>query len=98
MSYRPSLEPCPFCGGPGQIKDIPKPYRHGWIGCPECGILKNWTYSPKEAARIWNTRTVLTADLFDKEEIFPDCTVQILTNSATGETSVGWWPNGEAAL
>ena len=62
-------------------------------GRPECGILKNWTYSPKEAARIWNTRTVLTADLYDKEEVFPDCTVQLLINSQTGETSVGWWPN-----
>lgn len=28
---------------------------------------------------------------FDKEEVFRDCTVQVLTNTATGETSVGWW-------
>ena len=33
------------------------------------------------------------ANIFDKEEIFPDCTVQVLTNTATGGVSVAWWPN-----
>ena len=31
--------------------------------------------------------------LFDKEETYPNCTVQILTNTITGEQSVGWWRN-----
>lgn len=30
---------------------------------------------------------------FDQEEIIENCTVQILTNSKTGEVSVGWWRN-----
>lgn len=34
-------------------------------------------------------------NLFDKEEIIENCTVQILTNTVTGEVSVGWW-KGEA--
>lgn len=50
------LEPCPFCGGPGKGKDIPTPFRHGWVGCPECGIYKNWTNSPADAVRKWNMR------------------------------------------
>lgn len=50
------LKACPFCGGPGKGKDIPTPFRHGWVGCPECGIYKNWTTTPREAVRIWNTR------------------------------------------
>lgn len=29
--------------------------------------------------------------LFDKEEIIENCTVQILTNTVTGEQSIGWW-------
>ena len=33
------------------------------------------------------------AGLFDREEIYPDCTVQVLSNSLTGETSIGWWKN-----
>ena len=31
--------------------------------------------------------------VFDQEEIYPNCTVQVLTNSVTGEVSVGWWRN-----
>ena len=32
-------------------------------------------------------------DYFDEEELYPDCTVQILKNRKTGEISVGWWKN-----
>lgn len=32
-------------------------------------------------------------NVFDQEEIYYDCTVQILSNSTTGEQSVGWWKN-----
>ena len=31
------------------------------------------------------------AGIFDTEEIHHGCTVQIWSNSRTGETSVGWW-------
>lgn len=31
---------------------------------------------------------------FDQEEIHENCTVQILTNSVTGEVSIGWWHGG----
>lgn len=30
---------------------------------------------------------------FDSVETYSDCTVQILSNSSTGECSVGWWKN-----
>ena len=32
-------------------------------------------------------------DYFEEEELYPDCTVQILKNRKTGEISVGWWKN-----
>lgn len=32
-------------------------------------------------------------DVYDQEETIPNCTVQILTNTKTGATSVGWWRN-----
>ena len=35
----------------------------------------------------------INLDLYDQEETYPNCTVQVLTNTVTGETSVGWWPN-----
>lgn len=36
--------------------------------------------------------------VFDKEEVYHNCTVQILTNSVTGEVSVGWWRNDKPPL
>ena len=32
-------------------------------------------------------------NIYDEEEIYPDCTVQVLKNSVTGKISVGWWKN-----
>lgn len=30
---------------------------------------------------------------YDTVEEYPNCTVQVLTDSKTGECSVGWWKN-----
>lgn len=37
--------------------------------------------------------TIVSCNLYDKETIYTDCTVQVLENSVTGEVSVGWWEN-----
>lgn len=37
-----------------------------------------------------------SVSIYDEEEIHPNCTVQILRNSITGETSIGWWENEES--
>lgn len=34
-------------------------------------------------------------NIFDKEETIPNCTVQVLRNTQTGEESVGWWRNDD---
>lgn len=39
----------------------------------------------------------METNLFDQEEIHHNCTVQILTNSKTGETSIGWWEEDDHA-
>lgn len=39
----------------------------------------------------WKTPT--ETNIYDEEEIHENCTVQILRNSQTGETSIGWWEN-----
>lgn len=46
----------------------------------------------QELRRKLEELSVSTA-LYDEEEIYPNCTVQVLRNSVTGEVSVGWWPN-----
>lgn len=35
---------------------------------------------------------------FDEAETYPDCTVQVLRCSDTGEVSVGWWRNDSPPL
>ena len=37
--------------------------------------------------------TIVQSNIYDKEETYYDCTVQVLKNSITGETSVGWFRN-----
>lgn len=39
--------------------------------------------------------TLDSVSIFDEEEIYTNCTVQILRNSVTGDVSVGWWKNEE---
>ena len=34
--------------------------------------------------------------IYDKEELVNNCVVQVLTNTVTGDVSVGWWPAWEA--
>ena len=94
------LKPCPFCGGRAFIDRYERPKQEWRIRCFNCPV-KFGRYaglSEEEVTKAWNRRTAETVkgetNIYDKEEIFPDCTVQVLTNTATGETSVGWWKNG----
>ena len=38
-------------------------------------------------------RVVSNIAYYDQVEVFPDCTVQVLTNTETGDISYGWWKN-----
>lgn len=58
------------------------------------------SYSGKEIkyfTDVYFTTDVVT-NVYDKEEIYPNCTVQVLTNTVTGEQSVGWWKNGDQSV
>lgn len=64
--------------------------------------IEAWGNSPRKigATEYWDDRAVrmpppmnASIAIYDKEEIHHDCTVQILTNSVTGEQSIGWWHN-----
>lgn len=87
------LLPCPLCGGEATSKHIQQPFPHGNVGCKACGLYIQWKVSPAGAVAKWNRRTAVKTGVFDLEEIYPDCTVQVLKNTDTGETSVGWWKN-----
>ena len=37
---------------------------------------------------------MMELNMYDQCEVIENCTVEILTNTLTGETSVGWWRGG----
>lgn len=45
------------------------------------------------AAKTVSLETKVESNVYDIENTYPNCTVQVLENSITGETSVGWWKN-----
>lgn len=59
-----------------------------WSGtkyCPNCG------------KKIESAESIVSLlEFYDQEEIHRNCTVQILTNTKTGDISLGWWKNGES--
>ena len=81
------------------------------IACTVCGLTlhheRHFQYSTNrvrvpldpDAETAWNQRVpdpiATEINLYDKEEIHHNCTVQVWTNTATGQTSIGWWPEGE---
>lgn len=42
--------------------------------------------------------TKITTNIYNKETIIKDCTVQILENTITGEQSIGWFRNDKPPL
>ena len=39
------------------------------------------------------TERIVEVGFYDEVEEYENCTVQILSNSVTGDISVGWWKN-----
>lgn len=94
------LKSCPFCGVTPTMetyKDLYNRIKFG-IACrnADCEVqpLTPWYAEKDECVNAWNKRTTISVNIYDKEETYPNCTVQVLTNTATGEVSVGWWKNG----
>ena len=59
------------------------------IDC-EAGLLK-WLKSESREDGCY----ISEVRIYDKEELYTDCTVQVLTNTVTGDTSIGWWQNNK---
>ena len=96
------LKPCPFCGGEATMK-VTQHIPNGLDYTPQCldpyccgRITKKWQ-DRDVAAYAWNRRAPeivkVETCFYDKEEIYENCTVQVLTNTKTGDVSVGWWKN-----
>ena len=73
--------------------------RGDWLYKPEydCWYVNGSSY-PAECVKVVEDETEaqeVEVNLYDTVELYQDCTVQVLRNSATGQESVGWWRNGE---
>lgn len=67
-----------------------------WLYKPEYDTwYVNGSSCPAECVVIVHDATELELGVYDEVELYPNCTVQVLSNSITGETSIGWWRNGE---
>ena len=62
-----------------------------WAYCP---AYCDSDYCPGDCDRCPKAQ-VSETNIVDEEEIYTNCTVQILRNSVTGEESIGWWQNEE---
>ena len=55
--------------------------------CPNCSLY----YRPTLGHKCKNEVNMIETNLYDKAERYENCTVEVLTNTVTGETSIGWW-------
>lgn len=70
------------------VEHMPHEEGQTWEEAFACHLIANGvTFAANTETRV-----------FDKEETYRNCTVQILTNTVTGEVSVGWWRNDKPPL
>lgn len=86
------IETCPKCGADLRHIVYPTYPPIPAVECPRCG----WRHEEKPDAiqRVpyqASAPSITSIGFYDKEEIIEGATVQILTNTVTGETSIGWW-------
>ena len=97
---------CPMCGKEDVTIHFLLSTRKVTIKCEDCGFSVE---KPSYNGDIVDTSRTLRAmwkrlcevvlpkvedvAIYDKEETYTDCTVQILENTVTGHTSFGWWKN-----
>lgn len=98
----PKLLNCPFCGSEAHLAELtgshlPRPLYYGFCTNGHCQTRMVERRSKQKAIEAWNRRpsevVKVETNFYEHEETYPDCTVQVLTNTKTGKVSVGVWKN-----
>lgn len=70
--------------------------------CGRCQVRKSvligsekyhWCGLQMVTPKDWNDLPIVETNLYDKRTVVKNATVEILENTKTGETSIGWWEN-----
>lgn len=70
--------------------------------CGRCQVRKSvligsekyhWCSLQMVTPKDWNDLPIVETNLYDKRTVVKNATVEILENTKTGETSIGWWKN-----
>ena len=71
--------------------------RHDCRDCPcykENDIYRyKWCKLRTEIPKDFDKIPIVETNLYDKRTVVENATVEILENTKTGETSIGWWEN-----
>ncbi len=81
--------------GDGEYVDICKLGTNPWSLKPcwetETGVICMISYQDAWATIPYPVST--QSNVYDDVKRFPNCTVEVLCNTVTGEQSIGWWEN-----
>ena len=73
-------------------------FKHGYGEATDVGI-DSYTCNDELVVYYWmpfpDPPSEIELNIFNEEETYNDCAVQILKNNATGQTSIGWWKNNK---
>ena len=90
------LKPCPFCGSPATMLEEFDVDKWFYIQCSNglCSSRSDGWRTKELAIEAWNKRVEPTENNdYDKSETFDNCTVHVLSNTKTGDVSIGWFRN-----
>lgn len=97
MEMPDCCEKCPFLDyEQGYCFASSKKGKDGWYECDlYAGGNENKRHADCPLKPFTPPESQITTNIYDTEEIHHNCTVHILSNSVTGDVSVGWWKEKE---
>lgn len=78
---------CLFCDRPT--------YKYPCNNCVDGQYWKEKIQFAEPSPPKLDSKVKIDIPIYDQVETYHNCTVQILSNSVTGQTSIGWWQEGD---
>ena len=92
-------ESCVWCDAMGVSDIVSLECNRSMDTCPILGVPDEIYETARESLAFdgdfSDPKPEIYIPIYDQEDIHHGCTVQVLTSSVTGESSVGWWKEEE---